>query len=495
MERNTNTAAGQGLTLSSGGAIAGTADLAGGDLTLKSGIATGTGSSAMRFFTATAQGSTNTTDNTPTEKMTILGNGNVGIGITVPNTKLSVSGTISTPAGLLDPTVNLGSGASLSLNGDSLGSGNSYAIGTGSARNSKYDIWFQTGATNGGGYRWYIGANEKMTMDSSGKIGIGTTSPATKLEIGSSDLGSGVAGPIITLGRNTNTTPGAGSINFINKDGTAGYVWQDAAGKLRINTSAPTNAGDALGNVIGEQTSTRDTKQDTNDYSDYNNALSMIVNAPLHTFRYIKEVEGYGADSPLAKTRLGFISDEVDPMFMVGNSIDQVSINGLLMASIKELNLKLEDLAVPADENNTKSFAERFYDKLIAWLGSSDNGLNQICVKKSDGTEFCANGDQLEQAVNAVTTQPSAPENPLPSGEGQGVGEVNTTHPDLPQGKEENLPPAKEEAGGGEIPLTSGEGQGVGEPATTEQPALSLPVDSSSSSTTEQATTGESTSL
>ena len=73
MERNTTAAtAGQGLTISSGGAIAGTADLAGGDLNIKSGIATGTGSSAVRFFTATPQGSTNTTDNTPTEKMTIL---------------------------------------------------------------------------------------------------------------------------------------------------------------------------------------------------------------------------------------------------------------------------------------------------------------------------------------------------------------------------------------------------------------------------------------
>jgi hypothetical protein len=79
MERNTTAAtAGQGLTIDAGGAIAGTADLAGGDLTLKSGISTGTGSSALHFYTATA-GSTGTADNTPTEKMTILGSGNVKI--------------------------------------------------------------------------------------------------------------------------------------------------------------------------------------------------------------------------------------------------------------------------------------------------------------------------------------------------------------------------------------------------------------------------------
>lgn len=99
MERNTTAAAaGQGLTLSSGGAIAGTADLAGGDLTLKSGISTGTGTSALHFFTATA-GSTGTADNTPTEKMTILGSGNVGIGTTNPGRTLSVNGFVEAASG------------------------------------------------------------------------------------------------------------------------------------------------------------------------------------------------------------------------------------------------------------------------------------------------------------------------------------------------------------------------------------------------------------
>ncbi len=92
MQRNTTAAtAGQGLTLDAGGAIAGTADLAGGDLNLKSGIATGTGSSAIRFLTSTPS-TTGSTDNTPSEKVTILGNGNVGIGTTSPTSKFEVNG-------------------------------------------------------------------------------------------------------------------------------------------------------------------------------------------------------------------------------------------------------------------------------------------------------------------------------------------------------------------------------------------------------------------
>ena len=99
MERNTTTAtAGQGLTLSSGGAIAGTNNLVGGDLTLKSGISTGTGDSAIHFFTATA-GSSGSSDNNPTEKMTILGSGKVLLGATSdPNSstsKLYISGSTS----------------------------------------------------------------------------------------------------------------------------------------------------------------------------------------------------------------------------------------------------------------------------------------------------------------------------------------------------------------------------------------------------------------
>ena len=212
-----------------------------------------------------------------------------------------------------------------------------------------------------------------------------------------------MAGPIITLGRNTNATnTGAGSIDFLDKAGTHGYVWQDAAGNLRINTSAPSNANDTAGTVIGAQTSLREYKQDIEDFTDYSSALDKIINAPLHTYRYINEVNGYGEDSPLAKTHIGFIADEVDSIFMQGNVIDQVTVNGLLMASIKEMDLKIMDISNMEVENTWR-------DSLLAWFSSATNGITEfftkkihteeICVKKTDGTEFCVTGDQLEQAM------------------------------------------------------------------------------------------------
>jgi len=315
-------------------------------------------------------------------------------------------------------------------------------LGTGTGAST---ISFQTGTTLTTGTTLQT-METKMTILGNGNVGIGTTSPGTILEIGSSDLGDGVAGPIITLGRNTNATnTGAGSINFLGKAGTAGYVWQDAAGKLRINTSAPTNALDTSGTVVGDQTSTRESKQDINDYTDYGNALSMILDAPLHTFRYKKEVEGYGTDSPLAKIRIGYIAEEVSPMFMVGNSIDQVSVNGLLIASIKELNLKISDLSkgqISSPMATLSDFASLFFSDVLTKvengvaymkalavdtlkIGSPEKRTGITLYDEITGEPYClsiADGATKTTAGECVIIESSAPQNPPDKGDTGGSG-------------------------------------------------------------------------
>lgn len=89
VERNPSSAAGQGLTIQSGGASTGLTNSAGGDLILSSGVSTGTGTSSIYFKTATA-GTSGTSDVVPSTKMTILASGNVGIGTPTPNTLLHV---------------------------------------------------------------------------------------------------------------------------------------------------------------------------------------------------------------------------------------------------------------------------------------------------------------------------------------------------------------------------------------------------------------------
>jgi hypothetical protein len=108
--------------------------------------------------------------------------------------------------------------------------------------------------------------------------------------------------------------------------------------------------------------------------------------------------------------QIGFIAQEVKlliPELVSGEDgamgLNYGGFSPLIVKSIQELDLKLEGIAVPVDIITNRTFAERFYDKLIAWLGSSDNGLEKICVKKADGTSFCADGDQLEKAVNGLS--------------------------------------------------------------------------------------------
>jgi hypothetical protein len=142
--------------------------------------------SSMEFYTG----------NPSTSRMLIQGNGNIGIGKT-PVYRLDVNGAIFTANQVLansttkDPTSDstLNNGTVFSLNG--VTTINNYGFGLGAARSSKFDFWFQTGSVNGGGYRWYIGTSEKMTIDNAGKLGIGTTSPSEVLHVIGNGLFSG----------------------------------------------------------------------------------------------------------------------------------------------------------------------------------------------------------------------------------------------------------------------------------------------------------------
>lgn len=72
MERETTAAtAGRNLTISSGGAVSGGTDLAGGNLVLQSGIATGNGASSILFQTVHSGQGTGTTDRSPATSMTL----------------------------------------------------------------------------------------------------------------------------------------------------------------------------------------------------------------------------------------------------------------------------------------------------------------------------------------------------------------------------------------------------------------------------------------
>ena len=221
MERNPSSALGQGLTLSSGGATQFTTNLAGGDLYLKSGISTGTGTSALHFFTATA-GASGSSDNSPTEKMTILGSGFVGIGATSPTNILSLGGNIGQTIWMERNATTFGQGLTLSSGGAATATSNSAGgdltlksgISTGSGSSAIHFVTDKAGASGSSDNT----LSEKMTIDGTGHIGINQPNPATLLDM-------------VSLSNGASST-----INIINSSSDNIFTLQDN-GILRLGSS------------------------------------------------------------------------------------------------------------------------------------------------------------------------------------------------------------------------------------------------------------------
>lgn len=214
----------------------------------------------------------------------IATNGGVGIGTTTPNWKLHVAGTVGADniiaqfgdankgvniktlangTGLItswnyvptDPSaIAISAGANFGFNASP---SNFYGMGLGALRNGKYDMWFQTGTLNGGGYRWYTGGtNERMTINKDGKVGIGTTTPTALLMLAAGTATAGTAPLKLTTGTNL-TTAEVGAIEYnntfhvTNSDATRRHV-ATAPNTTKVTTAAPyTNDGYITINIGG----------------------------------------------------------------------------------------------------------------------------------------------------------------------------------------------------------------------------------------------------
>jgi hypothetical protein len=372
-----------------------------------------------------------------------LTGGNVGIGTTTPDAKLVVWSGNTNQAATFSHTGSAAAG------GIRIGDPNTISNNTG--------IYLRTSgvATIGaaGGdivFDTNYGSAERMRiLNSNGNVGIGTTSPGFLLSLSGGKVAfkstaSTTAAFAVenNYGRNVfqvDTFDNAASIFSVSTSTGATYFTVAAAGNIGVGSTTPwktfsvagsgawsgLNAA-ASGNVVlcinastkliyegsSATTCTPSSAQFKNTIED--------TNAGLDTLSKLRPVTFFFNDLGDPTQQLGFIAEEVfavDPRLVnldpAGNpySLKLDNFIALSVSSIQELNLNINAIAstsattTPASLAFAASFFNNLYQKLIARLGDTTNGIGklfaeevhvkQICVAKSDGTEFCADGDQL----------------------------------------------------------------------------------------------------
>ena len=188
------------------------------------------------------------TDGTNQERFRITEAGNVGIGTTGPGAKLEVlnaspsdvfSGQLKLTGSETTGAINTG-GALAFTGGNGVGN-STWAYIRGMKANSTIsnnDSYLSFATRKAGAV-----PTERMRIDSSGNVGIGTTSPASKLEIGGAtgSYSSGIGFAPTGTGARIYRTFIGGDGSFRFDDGTAGVtrLMISSAGNVGIGTTSP----------------------------------------------------------------------------------------------------------------------------------------------------------------------------------------------------------------------------------------------------------------
>jgi len=185
-------------------------------------------------------------------------NGNVGIGAALPSTKLDVNGSASFNNAVVVDGLDTG---------NPIPPTNQTRISGYGMIGNRGSFYITNGSSNGTIY-WGIGSNHngatKMTLRNTGNLGIGTTAPNTKLEVGDCESSGNIADGNIAVKTKSNNTAiviqeASGAEQWglgVNVDGdliftdsgTERIRFDDGTGNVGIGTSSPSQVLHAKAN-------------------------------------------------------------------------------------------------------------------------------------------------------------------------------------------------------------------------------------------------------